>query len=385
VKQLVLVGGGHAHVHVLAALASTPFAATQVTLVSPYSRQIYSGMLPGWIAGYYALEDCALALDALARRAGVRFVQTACTGLDLDARQVRCASGETIAFDGLSIDTGPVAHPDQPAGAVAHGLPIRPIEGFVAAWPGLLEKARQDGFKLAIVGDGAAAIELAFAMQTRFAAEGLVHARLTLIGSNPQPLAGFPFLLRRKAMKLLAAQGIAHLGQRRALALLPGRVQLEDGAELAADAVLLATGAAAPAWPAASGLATDEAGFIRVNTRLQSVSHPFAFAAGDIAAYADARPKSGVFAVRAGPPLAENLRAMCEGQNLRAMCEGQNLRAICAGKTLKPWRPQKRALYLLSTGQKYALAAWGGFSISGAWVWRWKDRIDRRFIARFGS
>jgi pyridine nucleotide-disulfide oxidoreductase family protein len=367
VKQLVLVGGGHAHVHVLAALAAASFAATQVTLVSPYSRQIYSGMLPGWIAGYYALEDCALALDALARRAGVRFVQTACTGLDLNARQVRCASGETIAFDLVSIDSGPVANPGQLAGTARHGLPVRPIEGFVAAWPGLLEKARQEGFRLAIVGDGAAAVELAFAIQTRFAAEGLGHARLTLIGSNPQPLAGFPFLLRHKAMKLLAAQGIAHLGQRRAVALLPERVQLDNGAELAADAVLVATGAAAPPWPGASGLASDEAGFIRVNTMLQSVSHPFVFAAGDVAAYAEARPKSGVFAVRAGPPLAANLRA------------------ICAGQALKPWQPQKRALYLLSTGGKYALAAWGGFSISGAWVWRWKDRIDRRFIAWFGS
>ena len=366
-KQLVLVGGGHAHVHVLAALASAPFAATQVTLVSPYSRQIYSGMLPGWIAGYYALEDCALALDALARRAGVRFVQTACTGLDLEARQVRCASGEAIAFDYLSIDSGPVADSGQLAGTEQHGLPVRPIEGFVAAWPGLLEKARQDGFRLAIVGDGAAAIELAFAMQTRFAAEGIKHGGLTLIGSNPQPLAGFPFLLRRKALKLLAAQGIAHLGRRRALALLPGRVQLDDGTALTADAVLVATGAAAPAWPAASSLATDEAGFIRVTPMLQSVSHPFVFAAGDVAAYADARPKSGVFAVRAGPPLAANLRAICQGQTLQA------------------WQPQKRALYLLSTGLKYALAAWGGFSFSGAWVWRWKDSIDRRFIARFGS
>ncbi|NJD33422.1 MAG: pyridine nucleotide-disulfide oxidoreductase [Betaproteobacteria bacterium] len=367
VKQLVLAGGGHAHVHVLAALAAAPFADTQVTLVSPYPCQIYSGMLPGWIAGHYAIEDCSLALAALAGRAGARFVQTACTGLDLDAKQVRCASGENIAFDYLSLDTGPVADPSQPTGTAAHGLPIRPIEGFVAAWPGLLEKARQDDFKLAIVGDGAAAVELAFAIQTRFAAEGLNHARLTLVGSNPQPLAGFPFLMRRKAIMLLAAQGIEHLGGRRALALLPGHVRLDDGSEIAADAILVATGAAAPEWPAASGLATDEAGFIRVNAKQQSRSHPFVFAAGDVAAYADSRPKSGVFAVRAGPPLAENLRAICQGQ------------------TLKPWQPQKRALYLLSTGRKYALAAWGGFSISGAWVWRWKDGIDRRFIAQFGA
>lgn len=366
-NRLVLVGGGHAHVHVLAALAARPFAATQVTLVSPYSRQIYSGMLPGWISGHYAIEDCALALDSLARRAGVRLVQTSCGGLDLESRRLRCASGETIPFDYASIDVGPAAgHLD---GAAEHALPVRPIEGLVAAWPALLDRVRTHAgeFRLAVVGDGAAAVELAFAMQARFAAEGLRHARLTLVGGNREALAGFPFLLRHKAAKLLAAQGIAHLGRRRVVGLRADHLLLEDGTRLATDAALLATGAAAPAWPGASGLATDDAGFIRVDARLQSLSHPFVFAAGDVAAYADPRPKSGVFAVRAGPPLAENLRAACHGQ------------------ALKPWHPQRRALYLLSTGQCHALAAWGALSTSGAWVWRWKDRIDRRFIARFGS
>lgn len=366
-KQLVLIGGGHAHVHVLAALAMRRLAHTAVTLVSPYARQIYSGMLPGWIEGHYAIEDCALALDTVAQHAGVRFVQTSCTALDLKARQVYCANGKAIPFNYASIDTGPAANLGGLAGAAEHGLPIRPIEGFVAAWPGLLARARQDEFKLAIVGDGAAAVELAFAMQARFVTEGLNGPRLTLIGSNREALADFPSSLRRKAAQLLAVQGIDHLGRRRAVALLPNQVQLEDGSRLAADAILVATGAAAPAWAAASGLATDEAGFIRVNPMLRSLSHPFVFAAGDVAAYSDARPKSGVFAVRAGPPLAENLRAICQGQ------------------ALKPWRPQQRALYLLSTGQRHAMAAWGSFSTSGAWVWRWKDRIDRRFIARFGS
>jgi len=368
-KQLVLIGGGHAHVHVLAALARQPFADTQVTLVSPYSRQIYSGMLPGWIAGYYAIEECALSLDALAQRAGVRLVQTSCTGLNLAARQVCCANGETMSFDYISIDAGPTANLGQLAGAAEYGLPVRPIEGFVAAWPGLLERARQTKheFKLAIVGDGAAAVELAFAMQARFATEGLGATRLTLIGSNRQPLAGFPFLLRRKAARLLAARGITHQGKQRVVAVLPDHVQLEDGSQIAVNATLLATGAAAPLWPAVSGLATDDAGFIRVNPMLQSVSHPFVFAAGDVAAYADARPKSGVFAVRAGPPLADNLRAICQGQ------------------VMKPWQPQQHALYLLSTGDRHALASWGGFSTSGAWVWRWKDSIDRRFIAQFSS
>jgi selenide,water dikinase len=296
-------------------------------------------------------------------------VQTSCTELDLDARQVGCANGATIPFDYVSIDTGPVANSGELTGATEHGLPVRPIEGFVAAWPGLLQRARDTTheFKLAIVGDGAAAIELAFAMQTRFATEGLGHVSLMVVGGNHEPLPGFPFLLRRKAAKLLAAQGIAHRGDRRAVAVRPDHVRFDDGSQLAADAALIATGAGAPLWPAASGLVADEAGFIRVGPTLQCVSHPFAFAAGDVAAYSESRPKSGVFAVRAGPPLAANLRAICQGQ------------------PLKPWQPQRNALYLLSTGQRHALAAWGSLSTSGDWVWRLKDRIDRRFIAQFGS
>jgi selenide,water dikinase len=129
----------------------------------------------------------------------------------------------------------------------------------------------------------------------------------------------------------------------------------------------VSTGAAAPAWPAASGLATDADGFIRVGPTLQSLSHPQVFAAGDVAAYAQPRPKSGVYAVRAGPVLAQNLRAACEGQPLQA------------------WTPQARALYLISTGERHALATWGRWSWSGAWVWRWKDRIDRQFMRRFGT
>ena len=94
------------------------------------------------------------------------------------------------------------------------------------------------------------------------------------------------------------------------------------------------------------------------------MSHPEVFAAGDVATRQDApHPKSGVYAVRAGPPLAANLRA------------------LCAGAALQPYTPQKRTLYLLSLGEKRAIASWGRWSAEGRWVWRWKDHIDRGFIA----
>ena len=136
-KRLLLLGGGHAHVKVLADLAQRPLAGWAVQLVSPYRRQIYSGMLPGWIAGHYRLDECALSLDRLTRAAGVSFHETAGLALDPVRNTLRCADGQTLAFDRLSIDTGPMPALDGLPGSQDHALPIRPIEGFVAAWPAL--------------------------------------------------------------------------------------------------------------------------------------------------------------------------------------------------------------------------------------------------------
>jgi selenide,water dikinase len=130
--------------------------------------------------------------------------------------------------------------------------------------------------------------------------------------------------------------------------------------------VIWATGAAAARWLAACGLRVDAAGFVAVNEALQSTTHPDVFAAGDVATMmAHPRPKSGVFAVRQGPVLARNLVA------------------AAAGAPLAAYAPQREALALITTGARHAVATRGAWSFAGAWVWRWKDRIDRRFMARY--
>ncbi|MGD9832491.1 MAG: FAD-dependent oxidoreductase [Piscinibacter sp.] len=368
-KQLVLLGGGHAHVKVLADLAARPLAGWQVHLVSPYRRQIYSGMLPGWVAGHYPIESCAIALDLLAARAGVDFHETAGVGVDAAGQGIACADGSRLHFDVLSIDTGPLPAIAALPGCLDHALPIRPIEAFVAAWPGLVDRmlGACRRFDLVILGAGAAGVELAFAARHRALVDGWSHLRITLVGSGALPLDGGPACARRRLGDLLARRGIDWLGERRATGVAAGQIHFEQGPPLGFDACLVVTGAAAPAWPRAGGLATDEQGFIQVGSTLQSVSHPRVFAAGDVAAYAEPRPKSGVFAVKAGPVLAANLRAVCEGREPRA------------------WTPQRRALYLISTGNRHALAAWGPWSVGGDWVWRWKDSIDRGFMRRFGT
>ena len=368
-KRLLLLGGGHAHVKVLADLAEQPLPGWDVHLVSPYRRQIYSGMLPGWVAGHYSIEACAIALDQLAARAAVAFHETAGTALDLALQSLRCEDGSTLHYDVLSIDSGPMPALAGLPGAAEYALPVRPIERFIAAWPDVVDRISSQckRFDLVLLGAGAAGIELAFAIRHRANVEGWSHLFLTVVGSEAWPLPGAPAATRQRVATLLKERGIQWRSGQRATHLDARRLHLEGSPSLDFDACLVATGAAAPSWPAAAGLATDEQGFIRVGSTLQSLSHPNVFAAGDVAAYADPRPKSGVYAVRAGPVLARNLRAFCDGEPVPS------------------WTPQARALYLISTGDRHALATWGDWSWSGCWVWRWKDRIDRRFMRRFGT
>jgi selenide,water dikinase len=367
-KRLVLLGGGHAHVHVLDEFARRPPENTELVLVSPQPRHIYSGMLPGWIAGFYPLDQCTLPIARLADRCGARHLQTAGTGVEPARRQVLLADGSRLDYDLISIDVGPSHDPDAIAGAGTHALPVRPLEIFVAGWQDILAHAQTEGSAdLAIVGGGAGGVELALTMQGRLAREiGASQVRVRLVSASDTLLPGHASGAGKRLAGLLARRGIGCLMGRRAVAVGAEGVALDDGNSVAARRVVVATGAAAPVWPREAGLAVDGRGFILVDHRLCSPSHPEVFAAGDIASMiGHPRPKSGVYAVRAGPPLAANLR-----------------RAL-AGEPLRPYTPQHRALYLIGTGEAYAVASWGPFSWAGRWVWRWKDRIDRSFIARY--
>lgn len=253
-KRLVLLGGGHAHVKVLADLCERGgHADCEVHLMTPYRRQIYSGMLPGWIAGHYPIEACAISLDALARRAGVTLHETTAVALDPVSRTLHGADASRLSFEHLSIDTGPVAALDRVPGSAEHALPVRPIEGFVAAWPVLVDRilGQCQRFDLAILGSGAAGVELAFAIRRRALADGWSHLHLTLVGPDVWPLAGAPLRQRRRVTALLTQRGIRWLGSHRATHIEARQIAFEQGEPLAFDACLVVTGASAPHWPRA--------------------------------------------------------------------------------------------------------------------------------------
>ena len=325
-KRVLLVGGGHAHAWVL-----HEGVQGEVTLVTPYPHHVYSGMLPGFVAGHYTLEDIRIDVAALAARAGVKLVLGRVVALDAKRRVARLEDGAEIEYDLASLDVG--SH----AAAPEYALAAKPFETFMEQWLEAKDRVRN----VAVVGAGAAGVEIAMAVAHR------ANTRVTLYSDRPMFRPG---LARRIARQL------ARLG-----AELREGVAFEDAMRRDYDLVIWTAGAAALPWLRESGLAVDDRGFVLVDERLRSVSHPEVLAAGDCATLRDAaHPKSGVFAVRHAPVLAANL-----------------------GGADRRYVPQRRTLALISCGERYAIADWGGVSWEGAWVWRWKDRIDRRWVERF--
>jgi selenide,water dikinase len=368
VKRLVLAGGGHAHVEVLRRLAEARPARCEVLVVTPYPWLTYSGMVPGYIAGHYALEDITIDVAALCARSGATLVTSAVTALDAGAKRLTCADGRRIEYDVLSLDVGSRAMTEAASGVERHAVVLRPLERLVKGWNDVLARAREGHVRsVTLVGTGAAGIELAFAMHHRLQQDlGDRAPHLRLIGDSARPVPEFSAGARRRLRAEIAyrrlethqGSGVVEVGA--------GFVHLKNGLEFATDAVFWAAGSASHAWIAASGLATDARGFVLTNELLQSVSHADVFGAGDCATLHGRRlPKAGVFAVRAGPALAHNLLAAVDDRPLR------------------PYAPSRRYLALISAGNRYAIGVWDGISWEGEWVWRWKDRIDRAFVAKY--
>ncbi|MFZ4625633.1 MAG: FAD-dependent oxidoreductase [Rhodoferax sp.] len=365
-KHLVMLGAGHAHLHLLSTLAAQPMASVQITLVAPYPRQLYSGMLPGFVAGYYALEDCVIALAPLLANSGVTHLQRSAVGLDAEARRLTLDDGSTLSYDLLSVNSGPVqdrAKIEQMIpGAREHALFVRPIEMFGALWPQVLALADSRALQVVVIGGGAVGIELSMAV-----AHSLKGASVTLLAGDAALAASYPPAVQARVVLALKDRHITVIRER-ACGIAAGEVLLGNGAQLACDVPLIAIGAQAPAWLQGSGLALDEQGFIAVNEYQRSSSHPQVFAAGDVSSRIDCQlARSGVYAVRAGPALAKNLRA------------------VLAGVEPDSYRPPDKTLNLLSTGDRGAIASWGHWSAQGRWVGWLKDRIDRGFVKKYRS
>ncbi|MEO6986115.1 MAG: FAD-dependent oxidoreductase [Paralcaligenes sp.] len=365
-KRLVLAGGGHAHLSVLKALAQAQPTDVEVVLITPSLFQNYSGMLPGWMSGHYAQTQCQIDLQALAQSARARLMLGLIVGIDAGQCCVRLSDGQHIDYDILSMDIGSEIDASWLETAGERLLPVRPLDEFFKAWPGVLAAAKnKSNYRLVIVGGGAAGVELAFAAQYALV-QSQANGRVDLVASERGPLVGHAASVQRRVARTMSRAKIVVHRLRGAGA--KKGVLLSDGTLLPADCIIAATGARAPCWLALSGLTLDESEYIAVDEHYRSTSHPDVFAVGDICARQDmVVGRSGVHAVHAGPVLAKNLLAALHGGAMQI------------------YKPRRRSLYLLACGRRYAIASWGNWSAEGKWVWHMKDWIDRRFIQKFSD
>jgi selenide,water dikinase len=354
--DLVLLGAGHAHVEVLRRFAMRPEPGVRLTLIGREPETPYTGMLPGLIRGDYSFDQAHIDLAPLAASAGARLIFAEATAIDLSACRITVGGRPDVPFDLLSLDVGGL--PAMPPGA---GVPVKPIGSFLDRLAAL-ETELSRGARIAVVGGGAGGTELALALALRYREQ----VRIVLVCDGPEPLAGTPSHARSVARAALVDAGVELACGVTANGWAGGRLTLSDGSSLDVARALWATGVVGPTFLAASGLACDTAGCVKVDTTLRSTSHVQVFAAGDCAAIeGNARPKSGVWAVRAGAPLASNLRRAARGRPLRR------------------WRPQSEALAILGLGHGRAVAWRNGIAVSGSVVWRWKDWIDRRWMRMY--
>ncbi|MDP4623265.1 MAG: selenide, water dikinase SelD, partial [Hydrogenophaga sp.] len=376
-RDLVFVGGGHSHVGVLRMFAMKPEPGVRITVICTDIDTPYSGMLPGYISGHYSFDDVHIDLGKLCAFAGARFYHDAVVGIDRERKLVLCRDRPPVPYDVLSINIGSTPQVQRVEGAASLSVPVKPIARFNQRWLALLEQVRQwpvqrPPMTVAVVGGGAGGVELVLSMQYRLRKE------LKALGRNPESLGFVLFTssatvlpthnagVQQRFARVLRERGVTvHTGAE-VVKVSRGCLHTRDGRTWDADETLWVTQAGGPAWLQGTGLVLNASGFVRVNAQLQTLNDPDVFAAGDIADFTD-RPleKAGVFAVRMGKPLTENLR-----RRLR-------------GEPLKTYHPQRSWLSLISTGDRYAVASRGSLGLAGAWVWRWKDHIDRTFMRRF--
>jgi pyridine nucleotide-disulfide oxidoreductase family protein len=367
-KRLLLMGAGHAHAQVLKDWITAPVQGAELVVVSPSALAPYSGMVPGWLAGQYQYDEICIQLKALTAAAGARLVIDEMTSLDPVRQCVQLASGDILSYDVLSLNVGSTLN--APLNTNVPVLSLRPLGNLRISWESVLHdltvSAVDTPLKITSIGGGAAGVEALLATLARLRS---LQPRRTISGN----------LITRSAALLpgMAASAVrsAHAALTQAHVTVQLNTEYSDSVASAADLLLWATGAEAHAWQRNCGLAVSARGFISIDKHLRSTSHPQIYAVGDCAEWAQPLPKAGVYAVRMGPVLSNNLRA-----------------ALDVG-TAMSYEPQHRFLALLNTANhtgnhndnNSAIASWGNWSARGHWVWRWKDHIDRAFLKRFNN
>ena len=367
-QSIVLLGLGHTNSHVLRMWRMKPLADTQLVCVSNFPVATYSGMLPGVLAGQYSTDRMSIDLVRLCAASGARLIQGNVTGLDIAQQQLLFDDRPSLPFDILSVGIGSVPSKSGVELLDDTVLAIKPMQTFlerlisrIQSWR---EKASSKPFKVVVVGAGAGGVEITLCLPARL--QSLledVPFRLTLVHSSSQILSGSLPGTASRITTILENRGVELRSNTRVKDVTNSQVTLDSNEVLDADLVLWATEASGPAILERLGLPLDERGFLRTQANLLSTSGSPVFAVGDAGTIeGNTSPKAGVYAVRQGPFLWDNLQR------------------YLSGKPLRDYVPQEHFLKLLNTGDGRSVGEYMGLSFEGAWCWWLKNYIDERFM-----
>ncbi len=375
-QDIVLIGAGHTHCHILRMWRMQALQDVRLTCISDFSVATYSGMLPGTLAGLYDREQMQIDLVRLCAASGIRFLQANVSGLDIQRRQVLLEGRPPVPYDVLSIGIGSIPSGidgvtcQSPGDRCSEPIAIKPMQTFLGRLDRRLEEVAKtlDGRRprIAVVGGGVAGIEITLALTPHVESRLGCQPQLLLIDRHAQLAGGLSPRAAANVHRELQRRDVRVTLNTEVREVRPGEIALSDGQQVPADIVLWTTGAAAPPLLGKLGLPTDERGFLLTEPTLQSTSQEPIFAVGDTGTIQSERTlKAGVYAVRQGPVLWQNLARRLNG------------------KPLLEYRPQHNFLKLLSTGDRRAIVDYKGLSTAAAWCWKLKDRIDTRFMAKY--
>lgn len=369
--DIVLIGAGHTNAHVLRMWRMKPLADTRLTCISNFPVATYSGMLTGTLAGMYSRDRMQIDLVRLCAAAGARLICSEMAGLDLGPKQVLLHDRPPVPFDVLSVGIGSV--PELPASGETNStlLTIKPMQTFLERLDrrlaALSTAVASRPWRIAVVGAGAGGVEITLCLPFHLERQHPGHRyELTLIDAAPEMLSGLDPRMIRRVRRELGARGVEIMLGHAVEDAGDGQLMLAGHGARPVDLAIWATGAVAPPLLAKLGLPTDEKGFLLTRATLQTVADAAVFAVGDSGTSAEfPTPKAGVYAVRQGPVLWENLKRTLRGE--------EPVRYV----------PQRGFLKLLTTGDGRAILGYKGLSFHAAWCMMLKNYIDTRFMAKY--
>ena len=363
-RNVVFVGGGHAHLTALLHLQDLRDHNAQVTLISPSEYHYYSGMGPGMLSGWYRPQEVRFHVKRLVKDRGAAFIEDAVIQIDPEKRALLLGSGKTVPYDIVSFNTGSEIPFPGAKHLQENIFPVKPIVNLLSAREYILRCIGERLLHIAVIGGGPAGVELAGNVW-KIADDAGKKITITLLAGT-RLLKHLPDKVRSLCYRSLTERSVSIVEGRRVRQAADGALALDDGSVVPYDMALLATGVTPPALFKRSGLPVGEDGGLLVNSFLQSVRYPEIFGGGDcISLEHEQLPRVGVQAVRQNPVLHHNLLAFLRGG------------------TLHEFAPQQTYLLIFNMGNGRGVFWRGNIVWEGRLELKLKDYIDRSFMKKF--